>query len=53
MNADGSANVSSEVSIGARIPHLLAIGIAAVAVGSLLMVASGVGIQFAMRGRNP
>lgn len=51
MNADGSPGVSYEVSIGARMPHLLAIGIAIASVGLVLMLVSSVAIQLAVRPR--
>lgn len=51
MNADGSANVRSDVSIGARVPHLLAIGIAAAAVGLVLLVLSSGALYLAVRPR--
>jgi hypothetical protein len=52
MNADGTAGVSSAVSIGARMPHLLAIGIAVAGAGLLLLIISGTGIYFAARSRS-
>ena len=51
MNADGSAGVRSDVSIGARIPHLLAIGIVAAGVGFVLLLISAAGIYLAVRPR--
>ena len=51
MNADGSSAVNAGVSIGARVPHLLAIGIAALGAGLLLLVLSGGGIFLAVRRR--
>jgi hypothetical protein len=51
MNADGSAGVSSHVSIGARMPHLLTIGIVAAGVGLVLLLISGTGIYLAVRPR--
>jgi hypothetical protein len=41
MNADGTRDVSSQLSIGATFPHLLAIGLAAVAAGLLILLLSG------------
>ncbi len=41
MNPNGSANVSADVSVGARFPHLLAIAIAAAGVGLVLLLVSG------------
>jgi hypothetical protein len=49
MNADGSPGVSAAVSIGARMPHLLAIGIAAAGAGLLLLLISGGVIYLAAR----
>jgi hypothetical protein len=49
MNADGSAAVSSEISVGARLPHLLTIAIAALGAGILLLAASGTGVYLATR----
>jgi hypothetical protein len=51
MNADGSAGVSSEVSIGALMPHLLAIGIVVAGVGLVLLLISASGIYLAVRPR--
>ena len=51
MNANGSAGVSSDVSIGARMPHLLTIAIAAAAAGLLLLLISATGIYLAVRPR--
>jgi hypothetical protein len=49
MNADGSAGVSSDVSIGAKMPHLLTVGIVAAGVGLVLLLISGAGIFLAVR----
>ncbi len=51
MNADGSAGVSSDVSIGAKIPHLLTIAIVAAGVGLVLLLIAGTGIYLAVRPR--
>ncbi len=51
MNADGSAGVNSDVSIGARLPHLLAIGIAAAGVGLVLLLFSGGAMYLVVRRR--
>lgn len=52
MNADASSGVRSDVSIGARFPHLLAIGIAATGVALVLLVISGGAVYLAVRPRN-
>ena len=46
MNADGSAGVGSDVSIGARVPHLLTTGIAVLGLGILLLLLGGGAIYF-------
>ena len=51
MNADGSPSVSSEMSIGARMPHLLAIGIIAASVGLTLLLISVGAVYLAVRPR--
>jgi Domain of unknown function (DUF4389) len=51
MNADGSAGVSSDVSIGAKLPHLLTIAIVAAGAGLVLLLISGAGIYLAVRPR--
>ena len=51
MNADGSAGVSSDVSIGANLPHLLTIAIVAAGVGLVLLLIAGAGIFLAVRPR--
>ena len=49
MNGDGSAGVSSDVSIGAKMPHLLTIAIVASGAGLVLLLISGAGIYLAVR----
>jgi hypothetical protein len=49
MNADGTRNVATELSIGARFPHLLTIGIALLGGGLLLLLLSGGGAYLAIR----
>ena len=51
MNADGSPAVNASVSIGARVPHLLAISIAVLGAGLLLLLISTGGICLAVRKR--
>jgi hypothetical protein len=51
MNTDGSAGVSSDVSIGAKLPHLLPIAIVAAGVGLLLLLISALGVSAAVRAR--
>ena len=51
MNANGTPGVRSDVSIGARMPHLLTIGIVAAGIGVVLMAVSGTAIYLAARPR--
>ena len=51
MNVDGSADVNADVSIGARLPHLLAIAIAVLGAGLLLLIVNGGGVYAAARRR--
>ena len=51
MNADGTAVVRADVSIGARLPHLLAIAIAVLGFGILLLLVSSGGLYAAVRRR--
>jgi hypothetical protein len=52
MNADGTRQVSSDLSIGATIPKLGAIGIGGIGSGILMLIASGVTLYtLARRGR--
>jgi hypothetical protein len=46
MNADGSGNVRTDLAIGARLPHLLWIGIGVLGAGAVLLLV-GVGGLFA------
>jgi hypothetical protein len=48
MNANGAAGVRAELAIGARFPHLLGIGIGALAGGALLLLLGGGGILAAL-----
>jgi hypothetical protein len=49
MNADGSRGVSGDISIGARIPHLLTIAIAVLGAGIFLLLLSSGAIYVAVR----
>ena len=51
MNADISRAVSADVSIGARMPHLLAIGFVVAGIGIVLLIMSSWGVYFAVRPR--
>jgi hypothetical protein len=51
MNADGTASVRTDVSVGARLPHLRTIAIAVLGVGILLLALSGGGLYLAVRRR--
>ena len=51
MNADGTRAVNANVSIGARLPHLLTIAIAVLGGGILLLLLSGGGLYVAVRRR--
>jgi hypothetical protein len=47
MNPDGSAGIQTQLAIGARVPHLLWIGIAALGGGALLLLLGGTAIYLA------
>jgi hypothetical protein len=51
MNADGSAGISSDVSIGARVPHLLTIAIVTAGVGLVLLLICAAGFYLTVRPR--
>ena len=51
INADSTRPVKAEVSVGARLPHLLAIAIAVLGGGILLLLLSGGGLYAAVRRR--
>jgi hypothetical protein len=49
MNADGTSAVNADVSIGARLPHLVTIAIGVLGSGILLLLLSGGGLYAAVR----
>ncbi len=51
MNPGGSAGVSADVSVGARLPHLLAIGMGVLGEGRVLLLMGGGVIYAAVRRR--
>jgi hypothetical protein len=51
MKADGTPGVRVDVSVGARVPHLLTIAIAARGGGILLMLLTGGGLYLVRRWR--
>jgi hypothetical protein len=51
MNADGTRDVASELSIGASFPHLLTIGIVALGSGFLILLLSGGALYLVTRRR--
>lgn len=51
MNADGTPNVSAQLSIGARFPHLLTIGIAVLGAGIVIILLSSGGLAAIVRRR--
>jgi hypothetical protein len=53
MNADGTRNVASDLSVGASFPHLLRIGISALGAGLLMLLLGCGGMYVAVRRRRP
>jgi hypothetical protein len=51
MNANGSVGVHADLTLGARFPHLLWIGIGGLAGGALLLLLGGGGMYAAIRTR--
>ena len=51
MNANASAGIGADVSVGARIPHLLAIALVMLGAGLLLLIVAGGAIVLALRRR--
>jgi hypothetical protein len=51
MNANGTRNVTSQLSIGATFPRLLAIGLAALGIGLLLLLLAGGTLHLVVRRR--
>jgi Domain of unknown function (DUF4389) len=51
MNANGSAGVHADLAIGARFPHLLAIGLGVLGGAALLLLLGGFGVYAAVRTR--
>ncbi|MGA9858134.1 MAG: DUF4389 domain-containing protein, partial [Solirubrobacteraceae bacterium] len=51
MNADGTRPVSADISVGARLPHLLTDAIAVLGGGIVLLLLSGGGLYAAVRRR--
>jgi hypothetical protein len=49
MNPSGAAGVRADVSVGARIPHLLVIADAVLGAGILLLLVNGGGLFLAVR----
>ena len=52
MRPGGSAGVSADVSVGARLPHLLAIGAGVLGAGVMLLLVGGGVIYAAVRRRS-
>jgi hypothetical protein len=48
MNADGTRNVAANLSIGARFPHLLMVGIAALGLGIVVLLVGAAELKLAL-----
>jgi hypothetical protein len=53
MNADGSTGVHTDLAVGARLPHLLWIGVGALVGGAILLLIGGAGLYAALRSPRP
>ena len=53
MNADAARGVRADVSVGAKVPFILWLGVGLLGAGGLVAVGSGVAIYFGVRTRRP
>ncbi len=53
MNADAARGVEADVSVGAKVPFILWLGVGLLGAGALVAVGSGVAIYFGVRTRRP
>jgi hypothetical protein len=51
MNADAARGVEADVSVGAKVPFILWLGVGLLGAGALVAVGSGVAIYFGVRTR--
>jgi hypothetical protein len=51
MNADAARGIQSDVSVGAKVPFILWLGVGVLGLGALVAVVSGVAIYFGVRTR--
>jgi len=51
MNENGAAGIQADLAVGARFPHLLAIGLGVLGGGALLLLLGGAGVYAAVRVR--